>query len=811
MLISFNWLKEFVEIDKSAEELAALLTMGGIEVEGISKVGTGLENVLTAKVLEVKPHPSAKNLSLTRLGLGDREEVVVCGAPNIAVGQVVAYAGVGASLPSGLHIKKRKIKGVDSPGMVCSEKELGLGDDESGVLVLDDEVQVGVPITDACPYIEDEVLDVSITPNRGDCLSVLGVARDVAAMSGTFWKKPEFHIKEGRTRIVAKMALEVPDSDLCPRYVARLVEGVKIGPSPFEIRLRLARSGLRAISNVVDVTNLVLLECGQPLHAFDYSFLQDHKIVVRRCDPGERFVTLDDTERELPPNALMIRDGRRSVALAGIMGGQNSEIKDTTGSVLIESASFERFGIRRTAKALGMSTEASFRFERGVDPEGTLWAAHRAAYLIQKLAGGTIAAGILDAYPSPIERQPVRVRPARVNSFLGTAIPEPDMKSYLSLLGIAVQNRKDGSFTATAPSWRWDLDKEEDMAEEIARLYGFQNIPVSTPSYRAAPDRTRDNHGRFRRVSKLMNSAGFSEVITMSFTSKAANGRFLAAEDTAELGLINPLTEDHVVMRRSLLPGLLSVMARNLSFRCQDMRIYEQGKTFTPTVGEELPLEQVRLAGLATGARDPQAWHFQRGLLDESGEVVKRPEVDFYDMKGALEHVCEGLGVRGLEFVPSTREFLHPGKSAEVLLDGESIGFLGELSPTVMLECDLTAKVQVCEILVEPLFHCRGGEMVFKAIPRYPYVERDLSIIVQEKTSGDVIKGLISREGRAIISHIVLFDLYRGKTIPEDRRSMTFRLRYQSDERTLTDEEVDEVHSRVVAALKAELGAQLRE
>ena len=811
MLISVNWLKEFVEIDKSAAELADLLTMGGIEVEGISRKGAGLENVFTAKILEIKPHPTAKNLSLARLALGAREELVVCGAPNIAVDQTVVYASVGAALPSGLHIKKRKIKGVDSPGMICSEKELGLGEDESGVLVLDDGVRVGLPITDACPYIQDEILEVSITPNRGDCLSVLGVARDVAALAGTTWKKPDFLIKEGRTKISGKMALEVPDVDLCPRYVARLVEGVKIGPSPFEIRLRLSRSGLRAISNVVDVTNLVLLECGQPLHAFDYSFLQDHKIVVRRCDPGERFVTLDGTERELPPNALTIRDGRRSVALAGIMGGLNSEIKDTTTSVLIESASFERFGIRRTAKTLGMSTEASFRFERGVDPAGTLWAAHRAAYLIRKLAGGSIAAGILDAYPSPIERKPVKVRPARVNSFLGTAIPESDMKSYLSLLGIAVNNREDGAFTATAPSWRWDLEKEEDMAEEVARIYGFQNIAVSTPSYRAAPDRTRDNRSRLRRVSGLMNSAGFNEVITMSFTSNAANARFLAPEDTAELGLLNPLTEDYVVMRRSLLPGLIAVMERNLSFRCTDMRIYELGKTFTPKESEELPLEEVRLAGLATGARDAQLWHFQRGMLDERGESVKRPEVDFFDMKGALEHVCEGLKVSGLEFVPSSRGFLHPGKSAEVLLDGESIGFLGELSPTVMLEWDLTTKVQVCEILVEPLFRCGCREMVFRAIPRYPYVERDLSVIVQDKTSGDDIKRLISREGHGIITTVVLFDLYKGKTIPEDHRSMAFRLRYQSDERTLTDEEVDDVHSRVVAALKTELGAQLRE
>ncbi|MEW6351076.1 MAG: phenylalanine--tRNA ligase subunit beta [Thermodesulfobacteriota bacterium] len=810
MLVSFNWLKEFVDIDRSAENLADLLTMGGIEVEAVHRVGTGLDRVFTARIEEISPHPSSKKLSLTRISLGATEEVVVCGAPNIAVGQIVAYAAVGASLPSGLQIKKRKIKGVDSPGMICSEKELALGEDESGILVLENDVAVGLPLTEACPYIDDYILEVGITPNRGDCLSILGVARDVAALTGTVWRSPEFAYGQSRTKIEAKMALEVPDSDLCPRYVARLVEGVKVGPSPFPIRLRLARSGVRAISNVVDVTNLVLLESGQPLHAFDYAFLQGHKIVVRRCDPGERFVTLDGTERELPPNALMIRDGKRSVALAGIMGGLNSEIKDTTTSVLIESACFERFGIRRTAKALGMSTEASFRFERGIDPEGTVWAATRSAYLMHKLAGGTIADGILDAYPAPIRREAVRVRPGRVNRFLGTSIPEADMKAYLTRLGIRVEPRKDGSFRAVPPSWRWDLEKEEDMAEEIARLYGFQNIPVSTPIYRSAPDRTREERARLRRVLHLMNSAGFTEAITMSFTSKAANAQFSDGR-AEELALLNPLTEDYVVMRQSLLPGVMSVMKRNLSFRCTDMRICEIGKTFSPREGQELPVEEVRLAGLAIGARDPQIWHYQRGELDILGEIVKRPEVDFYDMKGALEHVCEGLGVAGVEYVPCTRSFVHPGKSAEVLLAGESIGFLGELSPAVMLDHDLTAKVQVFEIAVEPLFAAAGKETVFKAIPRYPYVERDLSIIVREKTSGDDIKRLISREGHGIITTVVLFDLYKGKTIPEDHRSMAFRLRYQSDERTLTDEEVDEVHSRVVEALKEELGVQLRE
>ncbi|MFH1113360.1 MAG: phenylalanine--tRNA ligase subunit beta [Pseudomonadota bacterium] len=814
MLVSFNWLKEFVEIDLTAEETADLLTMGGIEVEGITRVGEGLAKILTARIEEITPHPKSDKLSLTRISLGDREVTVVCGAPNVRVGQVVPYSPPGAVLPSGMEIKEAEIKGVLSPGMICSEKELGLGEDASGILVLGKETPPGVPITRAYPLIEDYILETSVTPNRGDCLSILGTAREVAALLGRPWKVPEFTIEESAVGVHERTSVEVRDHDLCHRYVARVVEGVGVGPSPLDVRLRLARSGVRPISNVVDATNLVLLECGQPLHAFDYAILDGGRIVVRRCDPGEVFVTLDGVERRLPPDSLMIQDAKRSVGLAGIMGGLNSEIRDDTSTVLIESACFERFGIRRTSKALGMSTEASFRFERGVDPEGTFWAGNRVTYLIHKLAGGSVLAGQIDIYPNPVQRPAVPVNTKKAVSLLGVDLTPPQCAGYLERLGVKVNPPAghDDTLMCMPPSWRWDLDRDVDMIEEVARIHGFQNIPVSMPGYVSAPDRTRENHNQVRNVAGLMNAGGFTEIVTMSFGSDQSADEFLPEEQGAgRLALLNPLSEDNAVMRTSLIPGLLWALKRNLNFRSEDLRLYEIGKTFHPVPGEELPKEELRLAAAAVGKRRGSSWHFQRGEIDIYGKVDKEADLDFYDMKGALENVLDGFGVSEASFVPSKLPFLHPGKSADVIIEDRNVGFLGELAPGKLREHEFAGKVQIFQILLEPLLIQTRKERVFRPVPRYPFIERDLSLVVERNCSGDKIKRLISRLGHDIIGSVVLFDLYRGESIPEGYQSVAFRIRYQSEDRTLTDEEVQEVHSRVVEAVVTQLGAALRE
>ncbi len=814
MLISFNWLKEFVDLDHDVEKIAEILTMGGVEVENITKVGERLNDVITAKIEKIDPHPQSEKLTLVTLSTSSERRTVVCGAPNVQVGQIVPYCPPGGCLPSGLRLEERVIKGVTSPGMICSEKELDLGDDESGILELPSDTRVGVPLPEALPYIEDYSLEISVTPNRGDCLSVLGVAREIAALTGRTWKIPDFSIDESAPSVDEKVRVDIIDVELCPRYVVRVVEGTKVGPSPLEIRLKLSRAGVRPISNVVDVTNLVLLECGQPLHAFDLATLRQSRIVVRKADPGESFITLDGTERLLPKDALMIRDGERSVALAGIMGGLNSEISSSTSSVLIESACFERFGIRRTAKMLGMMTEASYRFERGVDPDGTLWAAHRAAYLMQRLCGGRVLQGVIDVYPKPICRPLVRVRRDKVNSLLGLDLTPSQIGSYLTRLGISVDQKQaiQDTMECQAPSWRWDLDREVDFIEEVARIHGFDRIPISMPYYQSAPDRTREQLRKRKAVDAILTGAGFTEVVTMSFVSKAASLNFLAKDaPQGFLELVNPLTEDMTVMRRSLLPGLISVAVHNVHFKCVDLKLYEIGRVFCPEEGKDLPHEDLVLGALAMGRRYGDLWHFQRGEVDIYGKIDADQQVDFYDLKGALETLFEVFSVPDFSFIPWSEPFLHSGKSAAVLVDGVKIGFVGELAPRMIREYDLPSRAVVFEILLEPLLVHWRKERVFKALPRYPYVERDISMLVETNCSGDQIKHLISRLGHGIIASVNLFDLYRGESIPEGRQSMAFRIRYQAEDRTLTDEEVQAVHSSIVSALQQELGITVRE
>ncbi|MCX5873567.1 MAG: phenylalanine--tRNA ligase subunit beta [Deltaproteobacteria bacterium] len=814
MLISLNWLKEFVDVDLEPEEVAHRLTMGGIEVEAITRVGFDLKPCLTARIEKVSPHPNSDKLKLAMISLGNRNETVVCGAPNTTEGQVTVYAPPGAALPSGVTVGHRAIKGIESPGMLCSEKELGLGEDASGILVFEGEIRAGLPLSVAFPDIEDVILEISVTPNRGDCLSIIGVAREIAALTQETFGMPEFRLRECSRDINDELSVEVPDFDLCPRYVAKMLDDVVVKRSPFPFRLRLYRGGVRPISNVVDATNYVLMECGQPLHAFDYLSLGGRKIVVRRCDANEVFQTLDGVERRLPEHSLMIRDGKKSVALAGIMGGLNSEIKDSTTKVVIESACFERFGVRRTAKTLGMSTEASFRFERGVDPDGCVWAANRVAHLIQELSGSKILSGIIDVYPKPIDRDLVRVRAAKARNTLGLDISSEKMKSYLTRLGIDVRDADDSpeDFECVSPSWRWDLEREIDYIEEIARIHGFQNIPATMPVCESEPDNTKREYNMTNKVRNLMNASGFTEIITMSFVSGDAGKPFLKdPESEVDLALLNPLSEDFAVMRRSLLPGVVGALKRNLNFKNENIRLYEIGRTFVPVLGSETPLEHLKLTGAACGSRYPDVWHFNRGEIDIFGKVEVRPEVDFFDVKGALENMLGGLGIEGVEFLSSTESFMHPGKSADLLVNGEKIGFVGELSPDKTREIGLSKKVQIFDVFLEPLFVQTRKDRVFKPLPRYPYIERDLSIIVEANCSEDKIKLLISRLGHDIITSVILFDLYRGESIPEGHQSMAFRIRYQSEDRTLTDAEVEEVHSQVAATLMRELGVTVRE
>jgi phenylalanyl-tRNA synthetase beta chain len=460
-----------------------------------------------------------------------------------------------------------------------------------------------------------------------------------------------------------------------------------------------------------------------------------------------------------------------------------------------------------------MSTEASFRFERGVDPEGCVWAANRVSALIQRLSNAKILKGMLDIYPVPIRRNITRVRTKRTNSTLGLDLTRGQMSSSLDKLGVQVRDidGPERDLECVSPSWRWDLEREIDYVEEIARIHGFQNIPSTMPVYRAEPDNTKRQYNRINAVREMMNASGFTEIITMSFVSNAAAEQFCQDSEGEDLALLNPLSEDHVVMRRSLLPGLIGALKRNLNFKNENLRLYEIGKTFVPVPGSETPLEHLKIAGVACGERYPEEWHFNRGEIDISGKVEVRPEVDFFDIKGAAENVLDSQGISESQFLPSSLAFLHPGKSSDILVNGNVVGFLGEMSPDKTREIGLSKKIQIFDIFLEPLFVHACNDRVFRQLPRYPYIERDLSIIVETNCSGDQIKLLISRLGHDIITSVILFDLYRGESIPEGYQSMAFRIRYQSEDRTLTDAEVQEVHSQVATTLIRELGVTVRE
>ncbi|MBU0513263.1 MAG: phenylalanine--tRNA ligase subunit beta, partial [Proteobacteria bacterium] len=633
MQISLKWLAEYVDLP-AADELAAALTALGLEVAEVRPVNRGLDGILAGRVLEVRPHPGAERLKVCVVddGSGSPKDVI-CGAPNVRENLVSALAPVGTILPGGTPIKKAKIRGVASWGMLCAEDELGISADHTAILELPGDMAPGESLG---PVVADTILEIDLTPNRPDGLCLIGVAREVAARFGGELRHPQTDPPETGGDIAAVASIEVPAAEACPRYAARFVDRVGIYPSPLWMRLRLIASGVRPISGVVDVTNYVLLELGQPLHAFDFDRLAGGKIIVKHAREGERFTTLDGAERILSPADLMICDGEQAVALAGVMGGLNSEIVDTTNRVLIESAFFEPMGIRRTAKRLEMSTEASFRFERGIDVEGCARAADRAARLMAELCGGRVAQGLIDVYPKPHVRPRLTLSVSRTNRYLGLDQTAADMARQLESIELGVEVIDQDTLIVTPPGFRVDLERPVDLSEEIARLTGYDAIPETLPEDRVVTALWRHDHTVRARARQIMAGHGYAEVISYSFGAPADADHLRLPEDHPGrriVPLLNPLSEDQSVLRTGLLPGLLRALQRNLAFRVEDVRLFEWGLVFQAVPGEDLPDEKLRLAGLRAGLGDGPAWHFGGRRLD------------FYDVLGDLETLLNGLGL----------------------------------------------------------------------------------------------------------------------------------------------------------------------
>lgn len=801
MKISFHWLKDCVDVALGASEVADLLTHAGLEVESLEEWRPAFQGVVVGRLLSCRPLPQSDHLSLCTVTDGRRDYSVVCGAPNVKAGERVALALEGATLPGDVRIGRSVFQGTVSEGMLCSEKELGLSDEGSGIMFLNSSVPLGAPVDQAL-QLKDWILDVNVTPNRSDCLCVLGIAREVAALTGGKARLPDVRREEKGAPAEEKTSVLIDRPDLCPRYVAKLIQGVKIAPSPFQVRRRLEAVGIRAISNIVDATNYVMMEMGQPLHAFDFERLEERRIVVRTARPGEIFVTLDGMERRLPEEALMICDGKRPVALAGIMGGLNSEVEPGTTHILLESAYFDPMGIRRTSKRTGLSTEASVRFERGIDPNGSLRAAERAASLMVEWAGGLLARGAVDNYPRKIHPRTIDLRVSRANEILGTGLSAGSVAAYLRSLELDLAPAGEGRFQVSAPTFRVDLEREIDLIEEVARRHGFQRIPVTLPSGRVAAEKETKLQRSTAAGKGLLASFGFWEVITYSFISPRSLEDLQlppAHLKRQALRIQNPLSEEQSVMRTTLLPGLLEVARSNARRQIIDLKIFETGRVFFPREGQELPEEKEFLSGLLAGMREEESW------------AKPKAECDFFDLKGILEGLFDGLGVAGVEFLPETGEpFLHPGAACRIAAQGAVLGLMGEMHPAMREIFELKQKVFLFELdFAAVVAGIRGGRS-FKALPRFPAATRDLAVIVAEDVPAGALLRALQETSKDWVAEIRLFDLYQGQPIPPGKKSLAFRLKYQREDRTLTDREVNEIHQQLMDLLAERFGAVLR-
>jgi phenylalanyl-tRNA synthetase beta chain len=801
MKVTYNWLKEFVDFDLSPADLADLLTMLGLEVEGMEQIGGGLDEVVVARVVEKAQHPNADKLSLCRVDNGREVLSIVCGAQNFQQGDTVALAQIGAELPGEFRIKRSKIRGEESFGMLCSERELGLAEESAGIMVLPADLPLGKPLFEALG-LKDTVFEIGLTPNRADCLSVIGIAREIAAKLGTTIRYPDSTVEEGALSTTGMVAVEVQDPAGCPRYAARYVSGCRISPSPPWLVNRLQAVGIRSINNVVDVTNLILVEMGHPLHAFDYRQVADGTIVVRRAAEGELFRTLDGQERRLLAGDLVICDRQRVVALAGIMGGENSEITDDTTDILIESAFFHPPTIRRTSKRLGLHTESSHRFERGADIEMVPRALDRAAMLIAQLAGGSVAAGRVDVYTAPKPPMVIGFRPERANALLGISLTRDEMVALFCHLNFTVADAADGALSVTIPSYRVDMEREIDLVEELCRLNGFDKVPASMPRAAVYSDRPSRHQHLQRQVRDYLVSAGLTEIISFSFIAPDAADRLLLPADDARrstIALCNPLAEEQSVMRTTLLPGLLETAARNINFRNQDLALLEMRRVYLPSAGGDMPTEPIVCAGLLTGRRAPEGWA-------QSADAV-----DFFDVKGLLEGLFESLGIAGLAWESSPCEpYHHPGKSARVMAGRDVLGTAGELHPTVLERFGIDKPVFSFELDFERLVMLSRPVTSVTTPSRYPDIQRDVALLVPVDLPASQLVAEVGGARVKELESVQVFDYYTGTHVPVGQKSIALRLRYRLPDRTLTDDEVNRLHGRILEGLTRRLGVTIR-
>ncbi|MBL4903937.1 phenylalanine--tRNA ligase subunit beta [Desulfotalea psychrophila] len=813
MKFTINWLKEYVDTgDMSPESLAEHLTMLGLEVDSVTPVFPELAQLKTAKVLSVEAHPNADKLHLCEVAVGEETFSIVCGAPNVRKDLVTAIALVGTVMPDGTKIKASKVRGVKSFGMLCSERELGLSESHAGIMELPAATEHGQPLLVAIG-LDDLLVEVDLTPNRPDCASVIGIAREVAGITRTPLTIP---VKSATLDHSSRdFSVDIENSEVCPRYAARLIRNISIEQSPWWIRKKLISIGMRPINNVVDITNLVMMEYGQPLHAFDYDKIAGKQIVVRHPKNNENtFTTLDGEKRTIEPDMLMICDAEKPIAVAGVMGGLNSEVSDNTTNILLESACFGAVSVRRTARRLKLPSEASYRFERGVDPDGCITAMERAVSLLCDIAGGEVMEGGVDSYHGirPLNSQKLRI--SRTSSLLGIKLDYDKIADVLQSIGIRCKPKDDNTIWVNPPSFRIDIEREADLVEEVARLIGYDNIPTSLPTVKLSYPEQAPVRTLRKQTSNLLVNIGFSEAINYSFvTEKHASMMALNEDDNRRkhVALLNPLSEEQSVMRTMLLPGLLENLKRNINFQNTSVKLFEIGKVFTPQGKNEQPIEKERLTCILSGKRSGNA----SSLYNNDNTV------DIFDAKGVSELLLETLRLHGcstndvISFrTPEENEQENYSDPAQCLILDSDKGILGQLSrlsPEVAKQFGLKQDVFFLDLDFEILCSLKATAKNFQQLPVFPAVKRDISLLVPtDIKAGDMLETIRTSKEK-FIEHCEIFDVYQGKPLDHGMKSVAVSVTYRSPTKTLTEKNVNKSHTKLITTLTSKFNGSLRE
>ena len=810
MQVSIKWLKDYIDFTETPEQLADKLTMAGIPVENVVDPGEGLEKVVTGRIEKLEPHQNSDHLQICTMNVGLAENIIiVTGAQNVAEGQVVPVAMVGAHLPNGMKISKGKLRGVASSGMLCSAQELKLDleklpeEQKTGIFILPSDTPVGIPAKDVLG-LNDVVLEFELTANRADCFSVFGLVREIAAITGNKPHFPEIKVNEDdNTKLNDIFSVEIADPDLCSRFSTRMLKNVKIGPSPEWMQQRLEGAGIRSINNVVDVTNFVMIELGHPMHAYDYDKITGKKLIARRAIEGEELHTLDDTSRKAKGEMLVIADSEKAAGLAGIMGGFETEITDTTTTVVLESADFYGPCIRRTARACGLSSEASGRFERGVDSETTIKALDRAAQLLQEMGACTVCEGIVDVYPNPKQANYVTFTPEQINNHLGTNIAKDVMLNIITSVGFDVTKDENDEITVKVPSWRNDVTCMADISEEIARLHGFDKIKSTLPNGVSMQGTQSAKQTFIDKVKASLSSQGLYETISFALTNEETFNKLNIPQDSPlrkAVPIMNPLSDEYPLVRTTLLSSIFDNLARNLARKNDDVALFEVGSVFFPKAlpVTELPDEVVKIAGAITGRRNAQGWNQTNDM------------VDFYDAKGIIEELLANLRVTRYTVEAGTHYAMHPGKTALFKKGRDVIATVGEVHPAVLSAYGITKPVYIFELDATTVMKYMAKDLKYKALPKYPATSRDLAMLVDvDVNAADIEKAMTKAAGQNL-TQITLFDVYSGKQVEEGKKSLAFSLTFQSNDKTLTDAEIDPAIEKIVAKLQKDFNANLR-